>query len=276
MSTNKFSVGDKVRVIIVSSYDEELGIKIGDIHTIDSLNGSGVYINQDEIHNERWSGYLDYEQIELVNNDGIGERQMKNELFNAKVKVTQEQSIEIQELAKKYGFTDNVKIHRHPYLYLYENGLMAYGKGEEYFNQHENKLYTYEELKEKLLNGVDKILTPQEVFQAIIDEKELEYLYNDEWLSAPVGNYTWIETTLKNTFRLKPPMSIEQKRMNVIKKRLAEGKVVTAKCWDENIAQAYTLVIKSVDESSELPYIVFSSCFVNAYAIDENGNEIFE
>lgn len=212
---------------------------------------------------------------------------MKNKLFNVKVKVTQEQSIEIQELAKKYGWDKGIGDYKHQYLYMYKNGDMRYGNCCDNFDKLMNKPYTYEELKEKLLKGIDKspvtdssdgsILTPQEVFQAIIDKKELEHLYNDEWLSAPVGNYTWIETILQNKFRLKPSLSIEQKRMNVIKKRLAEGKVVTAKCWDDDIAQAYTLVVKSVNEPSELPYnIVFSSCFMNAYAIDENGNEIFE
>ena len=111
-------------------------------------------------------------------------------------------------------------------------------------------------------------LTHQEVIQAIIDGKELEIQYTDgTWDSMSPINITLHQLTTLN-FRLKP--SLKDKRKAVIKKLLATKVAVLCKCWDDDERGA---TIEAITSNS-YPYIHNCIAYKNAYAIDDNGNEI--
>ena len=117
------------------------------------------------------------------------------------------------------------------------------------------------------------LLSHQEVIQAVIDGKELEIQYTDgTWGSMSPVNTTLHQLTRLN-FRLKP--SLEDKRKAVIKKLLTTKVAVLCKCWDGDVVIREEIVaITTIDEDYKYPYM--SNCLVyeNAYAIDDNGNEI--
>ena len=117
------------------------------------------------------------------------------------------------------------------------------------------------------------LLSHQEVIQATIDGKELEIQYTDgTWDSMSPVNTTLHQLTTLN-FRLKP--SKEDKRKAVIKKLLENKVAVLCKCWDGDAATREEIVaITKIDDGCTYPYMNNCLVFENAFAIDDNGNEI--
>ena len=114
-------------------------------------------------------------------------------------------------------------------------------------------------------------LSHQEVVQAVIDGKELEMQYKTgKW-----GNVIPMKTTLHQlanlNFRLK--QSLEDKRKAIIKKLLESKVAVLCKCWDDGESEDIVAITK-VDDYFVYPYVSHDILYKNAYAIDDNGNEI--
>ena len=121
-----------------------------------------------------------------------------------------------------------------------------------------------------LANGT---LSPQEVVQATLDGKELEIQYTDgTWDSMLPRATTLHHLTLLN-FRLKPETPLEDKRKAVIKKLLTTKVAVLCKCWDDDDSNSVIVAITRIDDYT---YPCMNNClaYKNAYAIDDNGNEI--
>ena len=119
------------------------------------------------------------------------------------------------------------------------------------------------------------LLTHQEVIQATLDDKDVEIQYTDgTWDSmSPVNTTLHQLTTLK--FRLKPKLSLEDKRKAVIKKLLETKVAVLCKCWDSDVAISNVIVaITEIDGDYAYPYMNNCLAYEYAYAIDDNGNEI--
>ena len=116
-------------------------------------------------------------------------------------------------------------------------------------------------------------LSPQEVVQATLDGKELEIQYTDgTWDSMLPRATTLHHLTLLN-FRLKP--SLEDKRKAVIKKLLTTKVAVLCKCWDDDDDGTNAIeAITRIDDDYTYPYMNNCLAYKNAYAIDDNGNEI--
>ena len=72
-------------------------------------------------------------------------------------------------------------------------------------------------------------------------------------------------------FRLK--QSLVDKRKAVIKKLLESKVAVLCKCWDGVEGEAIVAITK-VDEDFVYSYVSHDILYQNAYAIDDNGNEI--
>ena len=119
----------------------------------------------------------------------------------------------------------------------------------------------------------NNFLSPQEVVQATLDGKELEIQYKDgTWNAVSPINTTLHQLTTLN-FRLKP--SLEDKRKAVIKKLLTTKVAVLCKCWDGDVVIREEIVaITKIDDGCTYPYMNNCLVFENAYAIDDNGNEI--
>ena len=115
------------------------------------------------------------------------------------------------------------------------------------------------------------LLSHQEVVQAYIDGKELEMQYK----TGTWGNVIPTKTTLHQlttlNFRLK--QSLEDKRKAVIKKLLESKVAVLCKCWDDGEGEAIVAITKVGDDCT-YPYVSHDILYQNAYAIDDNGNEI--
>lgn len=119
----------------------------------------------------------------------------------------------------------------------------------------------------------NNFLSHQEVIQAVIDGKELEIQYKDgTWgASSPMDTTLHQLTTLN--FRLKP--SLEDKRKAVIKKLLTTKVAVLCKCWDDDSDGTNAIeAITRMNDYYTYPYISHNCGYKNAYAIDDNGNEI--
>ena len=118
-----------------------------------------------------------------------------------------------------------------------------------------------------------QLLSHQEVIQAVIDGKELEIQYTDgTWDSMSPVNTTLHQLTTSN-FRLKP--SLEDKRKAVIKKLLTTKVAVLCKCWDGDVViREVIATITTIDEDYTYPYMNNCLAYENAFAIDDNGNEI--
>lgn len=116
-------------------------------------------------------------------------------------------------------------------------------------------------------------LSHQEVVQAVIDGKELEIQYTDgTWNSMSPINTTLHQLTTLD-FRLKP--SLEDKRKAVIKKLLESKVAVLCKCWDGDVVIREVIVaITKIDDGYTYPYTNNCLAYENAYAIDDDGNEI--
>ena len=116
-------------------------------------------------------------------------------------------------------------------------------------------------------------LSHQEVVQATLDGKELEIQYKDgTWGTVSPINTTLHQLTTLN-FRLKP--SLEDKRKAVIKKLLTTKVAVLCKCWDGDVVIREVIVaITKIDDGCTYPYMNNCLAFENAFAIDDNGNEI--
>ena len=116
-------------------------------------------------------------------------------------------------------------------------------------------------------------LSNQEVIQAVIDGKELEIQYTDgTWDSMSPVNTTLHQLTTLN-FRLKP--SLKDKRKAVIKKLLTTKVAVLCKCWDGDVVIREVIVaITKIDDGCTYPYMNNCLAYENAFAIDDNGNEI--
>lgn len=119
------------------------------------------------------------------------------------------------------------------------------------------------------------ILSHQEVVQAVIDDKELEIQYKDgTWDRVSPMKTTLHQLTTLN-FRLKP--SLEEKRKAVIKKLLETKVAVLCKCWDEDdvdyIGKVF-VAVTNVDDDYTYPYMNNELAYQNAFAINDNGNEI--
>ena len=119
-----------------------------------------------------------------------------------------------------------------------------------------------------LANGT---LSPQEVVQAILDGKDVEFQYTDgTWTRALPINTTPHQLTTLN-FRLKP--SLEDKRKVVIKKLLENKVAVLCKCWDDD-SNSVIVAITSIDDDETYHYMNNCLAYKYAYAIHDNGNEI--
>ena len=117
------------------------------------------------------------------------------------------------------------------------------------------------------------ILSHQEVVQAVIDGKELEMQYTDGTWNAVLPINTTLHQLTTLNFRLKT--SLEDKRKAVIKKLLTTKVAVLCKCWDDD--DDGTNAIEAITRMSDYytyPYISHNCGYKNAYAIDDNGNEI--
>ena len=116
-------------------------------------------------------------------------------------------------------------------------------------------------------------LSHQEVIQAVIDGKELEIQYTDgTWNAVSPINTTLHQLTTSN-FRLKP--SLKDKRKAVIKKLLTTKVAVLCKCWDGDVVIREVIVaITKIDEDYTYPYMNNCLAYENAFAIDDDGNEI--
>ena len=116
------------------------------------------------------------------------------------------------------------------------------------------------------------LLSHQEVVQAIIDGKELEMQYKTgKWVNALPMNTTLHQLTTLN-FRLKK--SLEDKRKAVIKKLLESKVAVLCKCWDCDDSNSAIAAVTSINENLVYSYLTDNSAYKNAYAVDDNGNEI--
>ena len=123
-------------------------------------------------------------------------------------------------------------------------------------------------------NSLDyHLLSHQEAVQAVIDGKELEIQYTDgTWNSMSPVNTTLHQLTTLN-FRLK--QSLEDKRKAVIKKLLESKVAVLCKCWDGDVAIREVIVaITKIDDGCTYPYMNNCLFYENAFAINDNGDEI--
>ena len=116
-------------------------------------------------------------------------------------------------------------------------------------------------------------LSHQEVVQAILDGKELEMQYKTgTWVNVIPTNTTLHQLTNLN-FRLK--QSLEDKRKAVIKKLLESKVAVLCKCWDDDNSKGEDIVaITDINDDFVYSYMNRNCGYKNAYAIDDNGNEI--
>ena len=119
------------------------------------------------------------------------------------------------------------------------------------------------------------LLTHQEVIQAVINGKDVEIQYDDgTWGSMSPINTTLHQLTTLN-FRLKPEPSLEDKRKVVIKKLLTTKVAVLCKCWDGDVVIKREIVaITKIDDGCTYPYGNNCLMYENAYAIDDNGDEL--
>lgn len=122
-------------------------------------------------------------------------------------------------------------------------------------------------------NSLDNnLLSHQEVVQAVIDGKELEMQYKTgTWVNVIPTNTTLHQLANLN-FRLK--QSLEDKRKAVIKKLLESKVAVLCKCWDDDDSNSAIEAITCIDDDYTHPYMNNCLAYKNAYAIDDNGNEI--
>ena len=120
----------------------------------------------------------------------------------------------------------------------------------------------------------DRTLSPQEVVQAVIDGKELEIQYTDGTWHRMLSTITTLRQLTTSNFRLKPSPSLEEKRKVVIKKLLENKVAVLCKCWDDDERWTTIEAITSVSDDYTHPYIDSNGGYKNAFAIDDNGDEI--
>ena len=117
-------------------------------------------------------------------------------------------------------------------------------------------------------------LTHQEVIQAIVDGKELEIQYTDGTWHSFSTHSTTLHQFINLKFRLKPKLSLEDKRKAVIKKLLETKVAVLCKCWDDDERWTTIEAITSISDDYTYPYINSNGGYKNAFAINDNGNEI--
>ena len=124
-----------------------------------------------------------------------------------------------------------------------------------------------------LANGT---LSHQEVIQAVIDGKELEIQYTDGTWHRMLSTITTLRQLTTLNFRLKTEPSLKDKRKAVIKKLLTTKVAVLCKCWDDDENEAEIIAVNSITKNTDsvYTYSVYKNRFKNAYAIDDNGNEI--
>ena len=117
------------------------------------------------------------------------------------------------------------------------------------------------------------LLSPQEVVQATLDGKELEIQYTDGTWHRMLPTATTLRHLTLLNFRLKP--SLEDKRKAVIKKLLTTKVAVLCKCWDGDVVIREVIVaITKIDDGCTYSYMNNCLAFENAFAIDDNGDEI--
>ncbi len=117
------------------------------------------------------------------------------------------------------------------------------------------------------------LLSPQEVVQATLDDKDVEIQYTDGTWHRMLPTATTLRHLTLLNFRLKP--SLEDKRKAVIKKLLTTKVAVLCKCWDGDVVIREVIVaITKIDDGCTYPYVNNCLAFENAFAIDDNGNEI--
>ena len=118
----------------------------------------------------------------------------------------------------------------------------------------------------------NKLLSHQEVLQALIEGKELEMRRNSgTWVNV-IPTKTTLHQLANLAFRLK--LSVEDKRKAVIKKLLESKVAVLCKCWDDGDSNSAIVAVTSIDDDFVHPYLTDNSAYKNAYIIDDNGNEI--
>ena len=116
-------------------------------------------------------------------------------------------------------------------------------------------------------------LSHQEVIQAVIDGKEIEIQYTDGTWHRMLSTITTLRQLTTLNFRLKT--SLEDKRKAVIKKLLTTKVAVLCKCWDDdNIGETIVAITRIDDDYTCRPYMNNCLAYKQAYAIDDNGNEI--
>lgn len=120
----------------------------------------------------------------------------------------------------------------------------------------------------------DNLLSHQEVIQAIIDGKEVEIQYTDGTWNRMLSTITTLRQLVNLNFRLKPEPRLEYKRRAIIKKLLTTKVAVLCKCWCNYECGSEIVAITSVDDGCTYPYVSNDLNYKNAYAIDDNGNEI--
>lgn len=118
------------------------------------------------------------------------------------------------------------------------------------------------------------ILSHQEVVQAVIDGKEIEIQYTDGTWHRMLSTITTLRQLTTLNFRLKPESSLEDKRKAIIKKLLENKVAVLCKCWDDDDIGEEIAAITDVNDDYTYPYISNNGGYKNAYAINDNGNEI--
>ncbi len=119
------------------------------------------------------------------------------------------------------------------------------------------------------------LLSPQEVVQTTLDGKELEIQYTDGTWHRMLPAATTLRHLTRLNFRLKPETPLEDKRKAVIKKLLTTKVAVLCKCWDGDVVIREVIVaITKIDDGCTYPYMNDCLAYENAFAIDDNGNEI--
>ena len=121
-----------------------------------------------------------------------------------------------------------------------------------------------------------RLLSHQEVIQAILDGKEVEIQYTDGTWYRMLSTITTLRQLTTLNFRLKQT-PLKDKRKAVIKKLLENKVAVLCKCWDDDdvdyIGKVF-VAVTSVDDDYTYPYMNNELAYKHAYAIDDNGDEI--
>ena len=214
---------------------------------------------------------------------------MNNEMTNKttntppfKVKCVDDDDCTRLTLGKEYSVGDKVVINKISSVVVITHDknvkvgdiatVVRVGKSDiEVSNQKWNNDWWFYKSDVSLVGGTG-LLSHQEVVQAYLDGKELEMQYKTgTWVNVIPTNTTLHQLANLN-FRLK--QSLEDKRKAVIKKLLESKVAVLCKCWDDDDIGETIVAITRIDDDYTYPYMNNCLAYKQAYAIDDNGNEI--